>query len=47
MISKDSGNLELKLIDFGLSAELASSKTKLRKLVGSTYYIAPEVVTNQ
>jgi serine/threonine protein kinase len=39
--------LELKLIDFGLSAELASSKTRLSKLVGTTYYIAPEIINDK
>lgn len=35
---------EIKLIDFGLSKQILHSTTKLKTLVGTPHYVAPEVL---
>lgn len=34
----------IKLIDFGLSAQNTSKGTKMNEIVGTPYYVAPEVL---
>ncbi|NXU90465.1 PAK1 kinase, partial [Xiphorhynchus elegans] len=37
----------VKLADFGLSAQLTAEQNKRRSMVGTVYWMAPEVVRNQ
>ena len=39
------GDSNIKLIDFGLSAKYGSSIRRMQTMVGTAYYIAPEVLT--
>ena len=39
---KDTANL--KLIDFGISCEFLSGDSKMKEILGTPYYIAPEVL---
>ena len=41
--SSAAGDLEIKVIDFGISAKLNQHFTKMHNVVGSPYSIAPEV----
>jgi len=43
LLDNDDNNSSLKLIDFGLSAYFKESQ-KLRRAVGTPYYVAPEVL---
>ena len=46
MKREDNGLLQVKLIDFG-TAKLFSEGDKSKALVGTTYYIAPEIITGK
>ncbi|CAG9316343.1 unnamed protein product [Blepharisma stoltei] len=44
MYEDDEPNSELKLIDFGLSKKFRNSSNKMSSIVGTPYYVAPEVL---
>jgi calcium-dependent protein kinase len=44
MINKNSNNFEIKIIDFGTSKLFDNKTEKLTKFIGTSYYIAPEVL---
>jgi len=44
MYSSKAPDAEVKLIDFGLSKQTKTSKQKLETMVGTPYYVAPEVL---
>jgi calcium-dependent protein kinase len=44
MYASNDPDSEIKLIDFGLSKKAKSKKTSLETIVGTPYYVAPEVL---
>jgi calcium-dependent protein kinase len=44
MINKNSNNFEIKIIDFGTAKTFDNKTEKLTKFIGTSYYIAPEVL---
>lgn len=44
MYSKKGDDAEIKIIDFGLSKKTKTKKSKLATMVGTPYYVAPEVL---
>jgi calcium-dependent protein kinase len=45
LFANNEPNSEIKIIDFGLSTKYADKK--LNSLVGTTYYIAPEILNEK
>ena len=43
-LNGESENAEIKLIDFGFSRQYLTRANKMTKLVGTCYYLAPEVL---
>lgn len=43
-MADNSENSEVKLIDFGLAKRLAGETEKMHTVVGTPYYVAPEVL---
>jgi calcium-dependent protein kinase len=44
MINRNSNNFEIKIIDFGTAKSFDNKTEKLTKFIGTSYYIAPEVL---
>ena len=44
IFTSKSENAEIKLIDFGFSRQYLTRANKMTKLVGTCYYLAPEVL---
>lgn len=47
MLSSKGPDAEIKLIDFGLAKKFVSDESSMNTVVGSSYYVAPEVLNNK
>lgn len=46
-INKETGTYEVKIIDWGCSKKYTESNPTMKDLVGTPYYIAPEVINQR